>query len=359
MTDHRSLLLARATTPDDDPVLPTLAAVAHRHDAPIAERLADLHRWLADDLGDLEAALGAIGPADTDRAWTAARHLLARPGKRIRPLGVILAARLGGRGLDPAVRGAAIAAELAHAATLLHDDVIDDGAERRGAPTARVVYGNAASVLGGDHLLLTALRRLDGDPRLTASLIDTLARMVRAEALQLERRRRFDPDRALYLDIVEGKTAVLFAWALTAGGHLAGLDEPALATLHRAGRALGMTFQLVDDLLDIAGDPALTGKDACADVREGKLTWPLLIASERDPAIALRLRTLAAASVEPAPADAAALTRAVQSTGALDETRREAERHAAEAHRHLAALPAGRARRGLETLVDAALSRQT
>ena len=252
-----------------------------------------------------------------------------------------------------------MAAELVHAATLLHDDVIDEGTERRGSPTARVVYGNAASVLGGDHLLVAALRRLAAHPHLLATLIDAFGRMVHAEATQLDRRRRFEPDRARYLEVAEGKTAVLFAWALAAGGRLGGLDEPAIATLSRAGLALGMTFQLIDDLLDIAGDPALTGKDTCADVREGKLTWPLIIAAERDPEVARRLRTAAAATEEPTPEEAATLATAIRATGAAEETRREAERYATEATRALAALPPGRARRALETLVDAALLRQT
>lgn len=350
--------LAAAAAPVDDPVLTPLIAAARRHDAAsIAERLAALRDWLAADLVDLErAVIGAAG--DADLAWRAARHLLAQPGKRIRPMGVLLAARLGGRGFDGAVRDAAVAVELAHAATLLHDDVIDAGTERRGAPTSRVLYGNAASVLGGDHLLLEVLRRLEPLPRaLTSTMVATIGRMVAAEALQLERRRRFEPDRDVYLRIVEGKTAALFEWALGAGGRLGGLGEAEVATLGRAGRALGMTFQLVDDLLDIAGDPADTGKDPCADLREGKLTWPLLVAGERDPVVALRLRAAASADGL-APGEAAALVEAIRATGALEATRAEAERHAADAHRALARLPASRARQALGTLVDAALDRR-
>lgn len=352
MTDHA--LAARPA------VLAPLVESARRHDArPVAERLADLQRWLVGDLAALADDLGALTARDADRAWQAAAHLVARPGKRLRPIAVILAARVGGRPPDARVLGAAVAAELAHAATLLHDDVIDLGAERRGAPASRMIYGNAASVLGGDHLLIEALRRLDGDPALIADLIETLGAMVHGEALQLERRRRFDPDRALYLRIVEGKTAALFCWALRAGGHLGGLAPDQIDTLGHAGHALGMTFQLIDDLLDIAGDPALTGKDPGADLREGKLTWPLIVASERDPHVALQLRAAAAdAGADADPARAAALITAIRATGALDATRAEARRHADAAHDALATLPDSRARRALETLVDAALDRK-
>src|SRR6185503_1216876 len=125
------------------------------------------------------------------------------------------------------------AAEIVHAATLLHDDVIDDGHERRGAPAARIVYGNSASILGGDYLLVEALERvaaLDAAPVLR-SLLDTIARMVAAEAVQLERRGRFEPCRDTYLQIIEGKTASLFRWALAAAPLLGGMAPAHLARL--------------------------------------------------------------------------------------------------------------------------------
>lgn len=358
MTDARTLA-TRAAYPPVSPLTPLALAAGRNGAASTAERLVALRDWMADGLADLHAALAATGRDEADLAWRAARHLLGQPGKRIRPLGVALAARLGGRGFDGAVRDAALAAELAHAATLLHDDVIDDSAERRGAPASRVIYGNAASVLGGDHLLLEVLRRLSGLPRaLTSRMIEAVGRMVHAEAMQLERRRRFEPDRAVYVEVVEGKTAALFEWSLSAGGILGELDEAQVETLARAGQALGMTFQLVDDLLDLTGDPAVTGKDRCADVREGKLTWPLLIAAERDAEVALRLRAVAAAERAPDATEAAALVEAIRATGALDATRREAERYAERAHRALDGLPSGPARRALHTLIDAALDRR-
>lgn len=358
MTDSRHL--AARTAPAIEPsTLTPLHAAARRNGAlPVAARLAELQMWLADGLADLHRAVSGVGTGERDLAWRAARHLLEQPGKRIRPLGVLLAARIGGRGFDHGVKQVALVAELAHAATLLHDDVIDHGSERRGAPTSRVLYGNAASVLGGDHLLVECLRRLGDLPRIhTATLTETIGRMVHAEALQLERRRRFDPDRAVYATVVEGKTAGLFEWALSAGGRLGGLDEAQVATLGRAGLSLGMTFQLVDDLLDLAPS-AETGKDRCADVREGKLTWPLIIAAERDPAVALRLRAVAAAEEAPTETEAEALVAAIRATGAVDETRAEAQHHADRAHRELETLPAGRARQALHTLVDAALDRR-
>ena len=141
-------------------VLESLVAVTRREGLdPLAERLIEIRRWMGDDLAALEQALSGVieeKPA-SDRAELAARHLLRRSGKRIRPICVMLGARMGGRELDQDVRDLAIVCELIHAATLLHDDVLDEGTERRGTATSRVVYGNSASILGGDILLLRAL----------------------------------------------------------------------------------------------------------------------------------------------------------------------------------------------------------
>ena len=169
--------------PRPDRVLEPLTTVSQRAGlGPLASRLSEIRRWLASDLAGLEAALSAdAGGGDEDLARRAAAHLLGRPGKRIRPLCVFLASRAGdARPAPERVRDLAVAAELVHAATLLHDDVIDQGTERRGAPTARIIYGNPASVLGGDHLLVEALRRVgaSGDPDMMERLLDVIAEMI-------------------------------------------------------------------------------------------------------------------------------------------------------------------------------------
>ncbi|HSI05912.1 MAG TPA: polyprenyl synthetase family protein, partial [Myxococcota bacterium] len=184
-----------------EPVLDPLANVARANgvDA-LAERLEELKALLADDLMQIELAIQGIDAevrepmadrrvptADGLLARRAARQLLDRPGKRIRPLCVLLAARMGGRSLDGVVRNLAVACEIVHAATLLHDDVLDQGDERRGAATARLIYGNSASILGGDHLLVEALKLVDGanEPTLLRSLLQVISEMVHAEAIQL------------------------------------------------------------------------------------------------------------------------------------------------------------------------------
>lgn len=348
-------------------VMESLAGVARNAGVdPLAVKLVAIKRWLASDLAALDEAIGALDAASSDGASPeslaarASRYLLERPGKRVRPLCVILAARLGGRAMDGAVRDVAVASELVHAATLLHDDVIDLGDERRGAPTARVIFGNSVSVLAGDHLLVEALKRVGGagEPALMAELLDTISGMVDAEALQLERRGRFDPDRAAYLSVVQGKTAALFRWGLCAGGRLGGLDEGAIAALAQCGEALGLAFQLVDDCLDLTGDPADTGKDVLRDLREGKITWPLILAAEHDPrigdAIAAGLRE---GEGEISEEIARRVLGRVQDTGAIAATRVYAARQVEVARRALETLPRSRARGAIEAVLHSVVNR--
>lgn len=338
--------------------------------APLSVRLEELRRWLQDDLVELETAIQAttdLGQTTTsepelgDLAIRAARYLLARPGKRIRPLCVLLGARLGGRELDRGVRDLAIACELVHNATLLHDDVIDEGTERRGAPTARMVFGNSASVLAGDHLLIHSLQLVEsvGHRRLLSSLLETIHQMVAAEAVQLEQRGRLNPSREVYLSVVQGKTAGLFRWGLVAGGTAGGLDGDSLATLGQAGNALGVAFQLMDDVLDLSGDSAETGKDVFADLREGKLTWPFIVAAELDAGLIPALDKALDDSVTVGPETMRGLLERVRATGAVEATRRFAEAQANVAREALRHLPDSLSRRALEAVIDSAVSRRS
>ncbi|MCA8925877.1 MAG: polyprenyl synthetase family protein [Planctomycetes bacterium] len=350
--------------PGPDPVLQTLVTVAHaRCGDGLGARLEEVSTWLQEDLRSLDADLGSLvaelGEAPTLEAHRAAGHLLGQAGKRLRPLCVLLTARAGGRTFDTEVRSAAVAAELVHTATLLHDDVIDEGRERRGVATAREVYGNSASVLGGDHLLTSALRRVSplGGPVLDR-LLQVIGEMVEAEAVQLDARSDLRVERQTVLRVIGGKTASLFRWSFWVGGYLAGLSPETCASLERAGQALGMAFQLIDDVIDIEGDPAITGKDPLADLRQGKLTWPVLLAAEQEPAVGATLLEIAA--LPPGPEAWAALTRLrseVVRLGAVQATRAAAEAQGALALEALSVLPPGAPRALLEASVAVALER--
>jgi octaprenyl-diphosphate synthase len=319
-----------------------------------------VERWVRHELHDVERALQAV-PRGDRIVQRAAHHLLDLRGKHLRPMCVALASKVG-TGFDARARELAVAVELVHTATLLHDDVVDVADTRRGRAAARVVYGNAASIFAGDWLRVDALRRIGAAaPALVDPMLGVIEEMIIAESIQLERRGRVDGmDRASWLSVVEGKTASLFRWAMRAGAAVGGLDEGAAGALERFGAALGVAFQTVDDCLDLAGDPAVTGKDTLADLREGKLTFPVLVALEREPAFAGRLAAILAAAEETgevAATDAAAVAAALARTDGIGAAKRFAADHI---HRAIAALervPPGPGRDALASAAEASLGR--
>jgi octaprenyl-diphosphate synthase len=350
-------------------VLDRLASISGTRGAiDLRQRLAALGRWVRADLADFETELAML-PRGARVVQQAAHHLLDLRGKHLRPLCVALASRFGD-GFTPRARGLAVAVELVHTATLLHDDVVDLAERRRGQPAAAVVYGNAASIFAGDWLLVAALRRIaaSGVDGLLDRMLAVIDEMILAESLQLERRGRIVADRDEYFRIVEGKTAALFRWAMLAGARSGGMATEHEAVLEQYGVHLGVAFQAVDDELDFASPhmegpgftpgPGMspTGKDPLADLREGKMTYPLIVALEREQALRARFEAVIGEDV-PNRAELAALAAAVRATGALEATRELAEQHVRRALDTLAGLPACTARESLETVALASLER--
>jgi octaprenyl-diphosphate synthase len=283
-------------------------------------RLADAHALFGADMGWVEAELLRATGDGVAPATHSARHLLEAGGKRVRPLAVLLASACFGD-VPAAARELAVVAELVHLATLLHDDVVDDGQERRGLTTSRRVWGNAVSVLAGDLLLTHALERTaNAAPALLGDLVTTLRRLVDGEIVQLRGRTQIDVAESTYFQIIHDKTASLFVWAARAGARVAGAPPAATAALGDFGAHVGLAFQLVDDALDYGGDREATGKALYADLHEGKLTLPLIRAIAKQPGL---LRVLEAAR---AGDDAAAsrLVSAVADSGACAEVRARA-----------------------------------
>jgi octaprenyl-diphosphate synthase len=263
------------------------AATVERAGARTAERIAQVQALLGDDMASVEAELACLAREGPSPATDSAAHLLEAGGKRVRPLTVLLSAACFGP-VPPAARDLAVVAELIHLATLLHDDVIDDGQERRGRAAPRRVWGNAVSVLAGDLLLTHALERTAAaaSPAVLKDLFGALRRLVDGEVLQLRGRTRLDVREDVYFRIVQDKTASLFVWAARAGASAAGAPAVAVQALGEFGAHVGVAFQLVDDVLDYDGDSHATGKTLLADLAEGKLTLPLIRALAAWPALA-------------------------------------------------------------------------
>jgi octaprenyl-diphosphate synthase len=240
----------------------------------------------------------------------ASAHLVGAGGKRVRPITTLLMCRACG-GEPGRVISLAAAVELIHSATLLHDDVMDEGEERRGRPASRVLWGNLVSVLSGD-LLLTAALDLVQRAAVEGAMADTLVTMralIGGEVAQLKARGRDDLGIEGYLEIAAGKTASLFACACRFGARGAGATASTIEAAGRFGEHVGVAFQIVDDVLDLEGVPHEVGKRLGHDLAEGKTTLPLALAL-RQAAAELRPLlvdaragdTLAAAKVSRAPA---------------------------------------------------------
>ena len=184
---------------------------------------------------------------------------------------------------------------------------------------------------------------------LLPELLDCIETMIVAESLQLERRGSLETSAAEWFEIVDGKTAALFRWAMRAGGRAGDLNDAQCDALERYGRHLGIAFQAVDDMLDLAGDPAKTGKALFTDVAEGMLTYPLIVALEAEPALAEALHAIGAAD-HATPSAHRGVLEALERTGGLAATTALAEEHAALAVEALAELPEGPARDALKTV---------
>jgi octaprenyl-diphosphate synthase len=234
---------------------------------------------LETDLQRVEQEIRHESVAAVDAFTTIGQYLHASGGKRLRPMLLLLSAKLIGNGGDSAIRLGAVV-EMIHTATLVHDDVIDVAETRRGKPSPNVLWGNHTSVLAGDWLYMQAFQIAlrERNFRILDLLIGLTQNMVEGELLQLERIGVIDVSEADYMELVDRKTAGLFATCARLGALVAGADEAAESKLGEYAWNLGMAFQLVDDVLDFSADESVLGKPVGSDLREGKVTLPLIYA---------------------------------------------------------------------------------
>ena len=285
-------------------------------------------------------------------------YIINAGGKRIRPRLVLLFSEaLGFAGPERYELAATV--EFIHTATLLHDDVVDESALRRGRATANAMFGNAASVLVGDFLYSRAFQMMVGVNRMRVLQVLADATNVIAEGEVLQLMNMHDPDLAVadYLQVIRYKTAKLFEASARLGAVLAGADVALEESCADYGRSLGTAFQLVDDLLDYEGNSSELGKNVGDDLREGKPTLPLLLAMERasEPDRALIRHAIEHGELQKLP-DILAI---VRSTGALDATREAAQAEADKARAVLAHLPPSRAREALLDLCARSIHRSS
>jgi octaprenyl-diphosphate synthase len=242
----------------------------------------EIHGLVKADLEKVEREIAAESMASVGAVTTISKYLNGNGGKRLRPILLLLSTRLVGDARESAIHLAAVV-EMIHTATLVHDDVIDVAETRRGKPSPNIVWGNHTSVLAGDWLYMQAFQMAlrERNFHVLDILIALTQRMVEGELIQLERIGRIDVSEADYMELVDRKTASLFSACAQLGAVIGGADETAEQRLTEFAWNLGIAFQLVDDILDFTAHENVLGKPVGNDLREGKVTLPLVYALER------------------------------------------------------------------------------
>ncbi len=314
---------------------------------------------LADDLALVNDLITArMASKHAPRIPEVTAHLVGAGGKRLRPMLTLAAAKLCGYDGPYHVHLAATV-EFIHTATLLHDDVVDESAQRRGRPTANLLWDNKSSVLVGDYLFSRSFQLMTetGSIDVLRILSNASATIAEGEVLQLTAATDLRTDESIYLQVVRGKTAALFSAATEVGGVIADADPEIVQALFDYGDALGIAFQIVDDLLDYQGDTKATGKNVGDDFRERKLTLPVIkaVAKADDAERAFWVKT-----IEKGKQDEGDLKHALtllNKHGTLEATRQDALEWAAKAKSAIAHLPEHEIRTLLTDLADYVVAR--
>jgi len=318
--------------------------------------LEDLRQQLAADMQAVDRVIRDRLHSDVLLIRQVAEYIIGGGGKRLRPALVLLSANaLGYRGTAHHTLAAVV--EFIHTATLLHDDVVDESAMRRGRPTANRLFGNAASVLVGDFVYSRAFQMMVGvnDMRVLQLLADTTNTIAEGEVLQLMNCRNADIDEAGYLQVIRYKTAKLFEAAGRIGAVLSGASPEVEAAMAAYGSHLGTAFQLIDDVLDYSGESGVIGKNVGDDLAEGKPTLPLIrtIRQGSPEDAALVRNAVATGGLE----ELDGVLAAIQRSGALEYARRQAEAEAQAARSALDLVPSSRYRDSLIQLASFAVTR--
>ncbi|KPQ06039.1 MAG: octaprenyl-diphosphate synthase [Rhodobacteraceae bacterium HLUCCA12] len=318
-----------------------------------------LSEWLSDDMARVNALIrGRMVSEHAPRIPEVTAHLIEAGGKRIRPMLTLAAARLCGYEGENHIRLAATV-EFIHTATLLHDDVVDESAQRRGRPTANLLWDNKSSVLVGDYLFARAFQLMVATENLRVLdiLSNAAAIIAEGEVLQLSAAQNLATDEAVYMQVIRGKTAALFSAATESGAVISGADAAHVEALFAYGEALGICFQIVDDFLDYGGAGDAIGKDLGDDFRERKLTLPVIRAVAQADADERAFWERTIAKGQQGDGDLERAIAILRRHGTLASTRDTALHWAAVARDSLAVLPDHPLRTMLSDLADYIVAR--
>ena len=312
------------------------------------------------ELEQVEQVLHEASTSEIEVLQEAARHILSAGGKRVRPQLTLLSARAVGGSLSRAVPLAA-ACELVHTATLVHDDIVDESDSRRGRMAVQFYFGNSASVLMGDYLVVRAFGLVAGEPdrRLWSILVDTIARMCEGEVLQICVKSDTSIGLDVYETIIECKTAVLIAACTRFGALLGDATPEVVEALAEFGYNVGMAFQIQDDILDFIGDEETLGKPVGGDLREGKVTLPVIYALQD--AQPDRRRELLQIYEKAGPLSSVEIRRAtdiIEEAGGFERARQHALGYIHRSKQNLECVPPSTSRDALLALADQIVDRR-
>ncbi|WP_425069450.1 polyprenyl synthetase family protein [Reyranella sp.] len=335
----------------------TVVSLEGKRKSPSLEPLLAL---CSDDMGRVDREIVVRMRSPVALIPELANHLVGAGGKRMRPLLTVAAARLCGysESSDRHIK-LATCVEFIHSATLLHDDVVDVSALRRGKPTANTVYGDKASVLVGDFLFTRAFELMVevGSLDILGVLSNASSTIAEGEVLQLVSQRDISTPEATYLEIIKAKTAKLFAAAAEVGAMVAGRNGPERVALQSFGMNLGIAFQLVDDALDYSGREAKLGKSVGDDFREGKITLPVILAFLRGGAVDREFWKRTIEKLDQRPEDLEQAHGLIERHGALSDTLERARHYGAMARDALGLFPSTPLKSALLEAVDFAIDR--
>jgi octaprenyl-diphosphate synthase len=312
----------------------------------------------ASDMGRVNELILSKAGSDVQMIPEVANHLISSGGKRLRPMLTLAAAQMFGYAGDGHIK-LATAVEFMHTATLLHDDVVDESGMRRGKKTARMIWGNQASVLVGDFLLGQAFRMMVDVGSLDAlDILSTAASVIaEGEVMQLAAAKNLETTEDEHFAVIKAKTAALFSAAAEVGPVVAGTSRNDRAALRSYGMNLGLAFQLIDDALDYGGSSSDLGKNVGDDFREGKVTLPVILAYRRGTA---QERTFWKKAIEDNETDDAALEKGIgllARHAAISDTIGRSRHFGEIARDALAPLPATPQKSAMIDVIDFCISR--
>ncbi|MFD1171705.1 heptaprenyl diphosphate synthase component II [Oceanobacillus picturae] len=313
-------------------------------------KLARIYSFLKRDLDIIEESLNEVFQAEHPILHAASTELLKAGGKRIRPVFVILSGQLG-RYQQDRVKTVAVSLELIHMATLVHDDVIDDASLRRGQPTIRELYGNRVAMYTGDYILARALEEITQieDTPVHQLLSRTIVEVCVGEIEQIKDKYNWDQGLRDYLRRIKRKTALLIATSCQLGALVSDLTEAQANNLYKYGYYIGMSYQIIDDILDFTSTEKELGKPSGSDLLQGNITLPVLYAM-KDEKFASVLKSAIQANDTLDEEQLGTILYALKNTDAIEQSYQLSELYLQKALKALEELPEVRAKHTLENI---------